>query len=104
MPFPEVDEEELVNVNDASDPIIKDFIEEVLALAQRKANLSTKYTARDILVASKLVLPSQLKRLKTSNVTPFALALKEEKGNAPPDVLKQHAGQKRNGKSGLDGR
>ena len=29
--------------SDVSDPIIKDFVE-VLALAQRKANLNTKYT------------------------------------------------------------
>ena len=45
-----------------------------------------------------------MKRLKSGNVTPFALALKEEKSNAPPDVLKQQAGQKRNGEGGLDGR
>ena len=83
MSFPDVDEEELLNANDTSDPIIKDFIEEVLALAQRKASLSTKYTARGILVASKLVLPPSMKWLKSGNVTPFTLALKEERRNVP---------------------
>ena len=87
-----------------SDPIIRDFVEEVLALAQNKASLSTKYTARDILLASKMVIPSNITRLKGGNVTPFALALKEEKCNAPLEALKQQAGQKRNGKPGLDGR
>ena len=103
MSFPDIEEEEL-NANDASNPIIKDFIEEVLALAQWKANLSTKFTAKDILVASKLVLPSSMKRLKSGNVTTFTLALKEERTNAPQDVLEQQAGKKRNGGQGLDGR
>ena len=95
---------ELLNANETSDPIIQDFIEEVLALAQWKANLSTKFTAKDILVASKLVLPSSMKRLKSGNVTTFTLALKEERTNAPQDVLEQQAGKKRNGGRGLDGR
>ena len=55
----EADEEEIFTSSEASDPIIKDFIE-VLHLAQRKVCLSTKYTARDTLLASKLVLPSSL--------------------------------------------
>ena len=95
---------ELYTSRATSDPIIRDFVEEVLALAQKKASLSTKYTARDIILASKMVIPSNLTRLKGGNVTPFALALKEEKCNAPPEALKQQAGQKRNGKPGLDGR
>ena len=97
----EADEEEIFTSSEASDPIIKDFIEEVLHLAQRKVCLSTKYTARDILLASKLVLPSSLKRLKGRTcVTAFSLALKEEKANAPPDVLKQQPGVKKNGAPG----
>ena len=101
----EADEEEIFTSSEASDPIIKDFIEEVLHLAQRKACLSTKYTARDILLASKLVLPSSLKSLKGRTcVTAFSLALKEEKANAPPDVLKQQPGVKKNGGAGMDGR
>ena len=91
--------------SDVSDPIIQDFIEEVLALAQRKASLSTKYTVRDIILASKLILPGSLGRAKGgTKVTPFGLALKEERASAPPDVLKQQAGLKRNGAPGLDGR
>ena len=51
-----------------------------------------------------MVIPSNLTRLKGGNITSFALALKEEKCNTPPEALKQQAGQKRNGKPGLDGR
>lgn len=76
----EAGEEEIFTSSDISDPINKDFVEEVLLLRQRKASLSTKYTAPDILLASKLVLPSSLERLKGgTSVAPFALALKREK-------------------------
>ena len=82
----EVDREGLLISNDTSNPIIRGFVEEVLSLAQRNANLSSKYTARDIIVASKLILPSPLKRRKSGNVAPSAFALKEEKRNASPDT------------------
>ena len=36
---------ELYTSRATSDPIIRDFVEEVLALGQKKASLSTKYTA-----------------------------------------------------------
>ena len=87
-----------------SDPIIKDFVEEVLALTQRKANLSIKYTVRDIILASKLILLGSLGRAHGgTKVTPFGLALKEERANAPPDLIKQKEGLKKNGAPGLDG-
>jgi hypothetical protein len=52
------DDDDILMVSDISDPIIKEFLDEVLFLVQRKANNSTKYSSRDIVMATKLILPS----------------------------------------------
>ena len=98
------DGDDILTVSDISDPIIKEFIDEVLLLAQRKANNSTKYSARDIIMAAKLILPSSIRRMKKGAVTPFGLALKEERNNAAVHILQLQPGVRKNGKPGLDGR
>jgi len=98
------DADDNLTVSDISDPIIKEFIDEVLLLAQRKANNSMKYSARNIVMADKLILSSSIRRMKKGAVTPFALALKEERNNAPVHMLQLQPRVRKNGKPGLDGR
>jgi len=81
------DYDNILTVSDISELIIKEFIDAILLLAQRKANNSTKYSARDIIMAAKHIIPSSIRRMKKGAVTLFGLALKEERNNAPVHIL-----------------
>jgi hypothetical protein len=98
------DDNGILTVSDISDQIIKEFIDDVLLLAQRKANNSTIYSARDIIMATKLILPSSMRKMTKGAVTLFGLALKEERNNAPVHILQLQPRVRMNGKPGLDGR
>jgi len=98
------DDDDILTVSDISDPIISVFIDEVLLLAQQKANNSTKYSPRDIFMAANLILPSSIRWMKKGAVTLFGLALTEEKNNAAVHILQLQPGVRKNRKLGLDGR
>jgi hypothetical protein len=98
------DDDDNLMVSDISDQILKEFIDEVLLLAQRKVKNGTKYSAGDIIMAAKLILPSSIRRMKKGAVRTFGLALKEERNNAPVHILQLQPGVRKNGKPGLDGR
>jgi hypothetical protein len=98
------DDDDNLTVSDISDPIIKEFVAEVVSLAQRRANNSTKYSARNIIIPAKLILPLSIRRMKKGAVTPFGLALKEERNHTPVHILQLQPCVRKNGKPGLDGR
>jgi hypothetical protein len=98
------DDDDILTVSDISDPIFEEFIDVVLLLAQRNANNRMKYSARDIIMAAKLILPLSIRRKKKRDVTPFGLALKEERNDAPVHMLQLQPGVRKNGMPGLDGR
>jgi hypothetical protein len=98
------DDDDILTVSDISDPIINEFIDEVLLLAQQKANNSTKSSAHDIVMAAKLIHSLSIRRMKKGVVMPFGLALKEERNKAPVHILQLQPGVRKNGKPGLDGR
>jgi len=91
------DDDHILMVSDISDPIIKEFMDEVLLLAQLKSNNSTKYSARNIIMATIHIFPSSIRRLKNGAVMPFGLALKEERDNAPVHILQLQPRVRKNG-------
>jgi hypothetical protein len=94
----------LEDLDEAVDPIIRQFAEKMVREAAALAASSGRFTAAEIITQAGFLQPGTLGRIKKHRkVSAWDICLREERKNVAPEMLKPKAGAGSKGRPGVNG-